>query len=49
MISSDMPELLGASDRILVMFEGTVTGDVENYDLSEEKVVALASNELVQD
>ncbi|MPM31478.1 Ribose import ATP-binding protein RbsA [bioreactor metagenome] len=46
MISSDMPELLGASDRILVMFEGTVTGDVENYDLSEEKVVALASNEL---
>lgn len=49
MISSDMPELLGASDRILVMFEGTVTGEVDNYDLSEEKVVALASNELVQD
>lgn len=48
MISSDMPELLGASDRILVMFEGTVTGDVDNYDLSEEKIVALASNELVQ-
>lgn len=49
MISSDMPELLGASDRILVMFEGTVTGDVDNYELSEEKIVALASNELVQD
>ncbi len=48
MISSDMPELLGASDRILVMFEGTVTGDVDNYDLSEERIVALASNELVQ-
>lgn len=46
MISSDMPELLGASDRILVMFEGTVTGDIENYDVSEEKIVALASNEL---
>ena len=49
MISSDMPELLGASDRILVMFEGTVTGEVDNYDLSEEMIVALASNELVQD
>lgn len=46
MISSDMPELLGASDRILVMFEGIVTGDVENINVSEEHVVALASNEL---
>jgi len=46
MISSDMPELLGASDRILVMFEGTVTGDVANDKLSEEKIVSLASNEL---
>ena len=49
MISSDMPELLGASDRVLVMFEGTVTGDIPNYDLSEEKIVALASNELDQE
>lgn len=47
MISSDMPELLGASDRILVMFEGMVTGNVENISVSEEQVVALASNELV--
>lgn len=45
MISSDMPELLGASDRILVMFEGIVTGDVKNINVTEENVVALASNE----
>jgi ABC-type sugar transport system ATPase subunit len=46
MVSSDMPELLGASDRIIVMFEGVVTGDVPNISIAEEKVVALASNEL---
>jgi ABC-type sugar transport system ATPase subunit len=49
MISSDMPELLGASDRILVLFEGKVTGDIQNVNVSEEKIVALASNEIVHE
>ena len=46
MISSDLPEILGASDRVMVMYEGSVTGILENRDLSEEKIVKLASNEV---
>ena len=46
MISSDLPEILGASDRVLVMYEGQVTGILDNRDLSEEKIVKLASNEI---
>lgn len=43
-ISSDLPELLGASDRIMVMYEGEVTGVLENRDLTEEQIIKLASN-----
>jgi len=46
MISSDLPEILGASDRVMVMYEGSVTGVLDNFDLSEEKIVKLASNKL---
>ena len=30
MVSSDMPELMGMSDRILVMSEGRITGELDN-------------------
>jgi ABC-type sugar transport system ATPase subunit len=46
MISSDLPEILGASDRVMVMYEGSVTGILDNRDLSEETIVKLASNEM---
>jgi len=42
MISSDMEEVLGVSDRIAVMREGMLTGIVEAADFSEENVVKLA-------
>jgi inositol transport system ATP-binding protein len=47
MISSDLPEILGASDRVMVMYEGSVTGMLDNRDLSEETIVKLASNEMI--
>lgn len=43
MISSEMPELLGMSDRILVMNEGTITGEINAEDYSQEKILELAS------
>ena len=46
MISSELPEILGASDRVMVMYEGSVTGVLDNHDLSEETIVKLASNEI---
>ena len=41
MISSDLPELLGMSDRIVVMRDGRVAGELP-AGASEEEVVALA-------
>ena len=43
MISSEMPELIGMSDRIMVMCEGRVTGIVEGKDATQEKIMALAA------
>jgi ribose transport system ATP-binding protein len=42
MISSDMEEILGVSDRIAVMHEGRITGILDRGDFNEEKVMQLA-------
>jgi len=42
--SSYLPEVIGLSDRILVMAEGRITGEVTREDASEELLVRLASN-----
>ncbi|WP_337102542.1 sugar ABC transporter ATP-binding protein [Paenibacillus sp. YIM B09110] len=43
MISSEMPELLGMSDRIMVMSEGKLTGIVEGQAATEEEIMRLAA------
>src|SRR6202007_234484 len=42
MISSDMEEVLGVSDRIAVMREGMLTGIIEADNFNEENVMKLA-------
>ncbi|MFN4160277.1 MAG: sugar ABC transporter ATP-binding protein [Gemmobacter sp.] len=42
MISSDLEEVLGVSDRIAVMHEGRITGTLERRDFSERAVMHLA-------
>ena len=42
MISSDMEEVIGVSDRIAVMHEGTISGFLERGDFSEHNVLQLA-------
>jgi putative multiple sugar transport system ATP-binding protein len=42
MISSELPEVLGMSDRLYVMSEGTITGELTREEATEEKVMALA-------
>lgn len=42
MISSDMPELLGMSDRVVVIKNGKKTGELERKDFSQEKVLEMA-------
>ena len=41
-ITSEMPELLAISDRIMVMFEGRVSGFLEGSEATQERVVELA-------
>ncbi len=43
MISSEMPELMGMSDRIVVMCEGRVTGILEKGQYSQEEIMRLAT------
>ena len=43
MISSDLPELLGMSDRILVMRDGRPAGELARADSTPERVMALAA------
>lgn len=43
MVSSDMPELLGMSDRIVVIYEGVKTGEVEKEAFDQNYILYLAS------
>ncbi|WP_391557658.1 sugar ABC transporter ATP-binding protein [Robertmurraya sp.] len=45
MVSSDMEELLGMSDRILVMSGGKLTGELLKSEFSQERVLELASSD----
>ncbi|MFA7109074.1 MAG: sugar ABC transporter ATP-binding protein [Sphaerochaetaceae bacterium] len=43
MVSSELPEILGISDRIIVMREGSISGSLDFKDANEIKVMSLAS------
>jgi ribose transport system ATP-binding protein len=42
-VSSEMEEILGISDRVFVMHEGRIAGELKRAELSEEKVMQLAT------
>ena len=42
-ISSELPEILGMSDRILVMRNGTLVGEFSRRDATEERIMAVAA------
>ena len=46
MISSEMPEILGMSDRIVVMCEGRVTGELSREEATQEKILELAMTKM---
>lgn len=47
-VSSEMEEVLGMSDRTLVMHEGQITGELKRDELSEESVMRLATGGAAQ-
>jgi rhamnose transport system ATP-binding protein len=42
MISSELPEVLGMSDRMLVMHAGTIAGELTRAEATQEKILTLA-------
>jgi ABC-type sugar transport system ATPase subunit len=43
MISSELPEILGMSDRILVMHEGRITGEItEVAEATQQQILRMA-------
>ena len=46
MISSELPEVMGMSDRIVVMHEGTMTAIVDRKDFSSELILKYATSEV---
>ena len=46
MISSDLEEVIGMSDRVLVLHEGRLAGELSRAELSEEAVMRLATGVL---
>ena len=43
MISSELPEILGMSDRILVMCQGRIAGELGRHEATQESIMALAT------
>jgi methyl-galactoside transport system ATP-binding protein len=46
MVSSEMPELIGTTDRILVMSNGRVAGIVNTKDTTQEEIMVLTAKYL---
>ena len=43
MISSELPEIIGMCDRVIVMHEGVINGEVGLQELNEKRIIQLAS------
>lgn len=43
MISSELPEIIGMSDRCIVLHEGEFTGELDREEFSQERILALAA------
>ncbi|MFW0781861.1 sugar ABC transporter ATP-binding protein [Rossellomorea marisflavi] len=43
MVSSELPEVLGMSDRVIVIHEGRVSGEVTGKEATQEKIMTLAT------
>ena len=43
MISSELPEIIGMSDRIIVMSEGMLVGEISTHEATQDKIMDMAS------
>lgn len=47
MVSSELPEIIGMSDRVMVIHEGKVAGFLNRNDANEENIMVLATGGLL--
>ena len=45
-ISSELPEIVGICDRVVVMREGVITGECQGEDINQEKIMTLATHDV---
>ncbi|ATO27377.1 D-xylose ABC transporter ATP-binding protein [Bacillus atrophaeus] len=43
MVSSELPEIIGMSDRIIVVHEGKISGEVASHEATQERIMTLAT------
>lgn len=43
-VSSELPEIIGLCDKVCVMYEGRMVGEVRGEDINESTIIGLASN-----
>lgn len=43
-VSSELPEIMGISDRIIIMCDGRITGEMMNDEATEDKILGLATS-----
>jgi L-arabinose transport system ATP-binding protein len=41
-VSSDLPEVMGVADRVIVMRDGAITGELDRKDVAEERILSMA-------
>ena len=46
MVSSELPEVMGMSDRIIVLHEGRITGEFVRPEFSQERIMACATGQV---
>lgn len=49
LISSELPEVLGLCDRVIVMCQGRITGELLRHEATDEKVLLLAMKDMLGD
>ena len=46
MVSSELPEIMGMSDRVIIMHDGQLTGELPREKFTQERIMRLATNQI---